>query len=49
MTNREKQILLNDLKHRLYTNTQCQCVWADVAKNGSVGVVNELDTHLLDV
>lgn len=48
MKQEEKGILLNDLKYRLYTKTQCQCIWADAAKNGSVGVVNELDTYLLD-
>ena len=48
MTKEEKQILLNDLKCRLYTKTQCQCMWSNTAKNGSVGVVNELDTYILD-
>lgn len=48
MTKEEKQILLNDLKCRLYTKTQCQCIWSNTAKNGSVGAVNELDTYILD-
>ena len=48
MTQEEKQILLNDLKCRLYTGTQCQCIWSDAVKNGSVGVINELDTYILD-
>jgi len=48
MTQEEKQILLNDLKCRLYTKTQCQCMWSNTAKNGSVGAVNELNTYILD-
>ncbi len=48
MTQEEKQILLNDLKCRLYTKTQCKCIWADAAKNGSEGAVIELDTYILD-
>lgn len=48
MTQEEKQILLNDLKHRLYTKTQCKCMWEIPSNNGSEGVVNELDTYILD-
>jgi len=48
MTNEEKQLLIKDLKSRLYTKTQCLCTWVDTAKNGSAGVINELDTYLLD-
>jgi len=45
---KERILLLNDLKCRLYTETKCLCIWADVAKNGSEGAINELDTYILD-
>ena len=48
MTQEEKQILLNDLKHRLYTKTQCKCTWEFPSTSGSTYVIDELHTYILE-